>query len=109
DLIHGWGIDFQLGYCAQGDRKKKVGVVDAEYIVHLGLATLGGSNHKGSGDIDPGNDRVEVRKQSYNEMHVFRQRWHQAVKGDKCWIDRYRDTNSPFISAWPREEVEMVG
>ncbi|PWA70152.1 hypothetical protein CTI12_AA291820 [Artemisia annua] len=45
DLIHGWGIDFQLGYCAQGDRKKTVGVVDAEYIVHLGLATLGGSNH----------------------------------------------------------------
>ncbi|GJZ86585.1 RNA-directed RNA polymerase [Tanacetum coccineum] len=80
-------------YLIQGDRKKKVGVVDAEYIVHLGLATLGGSNYKGSGDIHPGNDRVEVRKQSYNEMHVFRQRWHQAVKGDKCWIDRYRDTN----------------
>ncbi|GKC00454.1 RNA-directed RNA polymerase, partial [Tanacetum coccineum] len=79
-------------YLIQGDRKKKVGVVDAEYIVHLGLATLGGSNYKGSGDIHPGNDRVEVRKQSYNEMHVFRQRWHQAVKGDKCWIDRYRDT-----------------
>ncbi|KAI7733351.1 hypothetical protein M8C21_004478, partial [Ambrosia artemisiifolia] len=44
DLIHGWGIDFQLGYCAQGDRKQKVGVVDAEYIVHLGVPSLGGSN-----------------------------------------------------------------
>ncbi|KAL8208917.1 hypothetical protein R6Q57_008329 [Mikania cordata] len=45
DLVHGWGIDFQLGYCAQGDRKQKVGVVDAEYIVHLGVPSLGGSNH----------------------------------------------------------------
>lgn len=29
----------------QGDRKQKVGVVDAEYIVHLGVPSLGGSNH----------------------------------------------------------------
>ncbi|KAK6240391.1 hypothetical protein SCA6_005780 [Theobroma cacao] len=41
DLIHAWGLDMQLGYCAQGDRMKNVGVVDAEYIVHLGLSTLG--------------------------------------------------------------------
>ncbi|KAA0065500.1 GTPase Der [Cucumis melo var. makuwa] len=44
DLIHAWGLDRQLGYCAQGDRTKKVGVVDAEYIVHLGLPTLGASH-----------------------------------------------------------------
>ncbi|KAL6501310.1 hypothetical protein OROHE_024957 [Orobanche hederae] len=42
DLIHAWGLDMQLGYCAQGDRTMKVGVVDEEYIVHLGLPTLGG-------------------------------------------------------------------
>ncbi|KAE8724794.1 pentatricopeptide repeat-containing protein [Hibiscus syriacus] len=41
DLIHAWGLDKQLGYCAQGDRMKNVGVVDAQYIVHLGLPTLG--------------------------------------------------------------------
>ncbi|OMO75089.1 hypothetical protein CCACVL1_16337 [Corchorus capsularis] len=41
DLIHAWGLDMQLGYCAQGDRMKNVGVVDAEYIVHLALPTLG--------------------------------------------------------------------
>ncbi|GAU20136.1 hypothetical protein TSUD_351980 [Trifolium subterraneum] len=44
DLIHAWGLDRQLGYCAQGDRMRNVGVVDSEYIVHLGLPTLGGSN-----------------------------------------------------------------
>ncbi|BBG96232.1 Protein of unknown function D [Prunus dulcis] len=44
DLIHAWGLDVQLGYCAQGDRTKNVGVVDSEYIVHLGLPTLGVSD-----------------------------------------------------------------
>ncbi|XP_073121480.1 uncharacterized protein [Henckelia pumila] len=42
DLIHAWGLDMQLGYCAQGDRTVKVGVVDKEYIIHFGLPTLGG-------------------------------------------------------------------
>ncbi|RZR75853.1 hypothetical protein BHM03_00000399 [Ensete ventricosum] len=41
DLIHAWGLDMKLGYCAQGDRSKKIGVVDSEYIVHKGLPTLG--------------------------------------------------------------------
>uniref|UniRef100_A0A2P2M219 Uncharacterized protein MANES_17G040800 n=1 Tax=Rhizophora mucronata TaxID=61149 RepID=A0A2P2M219_RHIMU len=42
DLVHGWGMDMKLGYCAQGDRTRKVGVVDSEYIVHQGIQTLGG-------------------------------------------------------------------
>ncbi|XP_039019200.1 uncharacterized protein LOC120150628 [Hibiscus syriacus] len=41
DLIHAWGLDMQLGYCVQGDRMKNVGVVDAQYVVHFGLPTLG--------------------------------------------------------------------
>ncbi|KAJ9687672.1 hypothetical protein PVL29_016240 [Vitis rotundifolia] len=41
ELIHAWGVDMQLGYCAQGDRTKNVGVVDSEYVVHLALPTLG--------------------------------------------------------------------
>ncbi|MBA0840177.1 hypothetical protein Goarm_002778, partial [Gossypium armourianum] len=45
DLVHGWGVDMKLGYCAQGDRSKKVGVVDSEYIVHKGIQSLGGSGH----------------------------------------------------------------
>ncbi|GMN33219.1 hypothetical protein TIFTF001_004037 [Ficus carica] len=44
DLIHAWGLDIQLGYCSQGDRVKKVGVVDAEYVVHMALPTLGVTN-----------------------------------------------------------------
>ncbi|KAI3770434.1 hypothetical protein L6452_01567 [Arctium lappa] len=116
DLIHGWGIDFQLGYCAQGDRKQKVGVVDVEYIVHLGVPSLGGSNHASNeslidhvnsknptidtdnrvppsnhSDIHAGDDRSEVRRQSYIEMRIFRRRWGEAVKNDKCWVNQYAD------------------
>lgn len=113
DLIHGWGLDYQLGYCAQGDRKQKVGVVDAEYVVHLGVPSLGGSNHannlslanhvdtknstdtedlvkpSNSSDVHAGDDRAEVRKQSYIEMRIFRRRWYKAVQNDKCWVDQY--------------------
>ncbi|KAG1361234.1 hypothetical protein COCNU_09G006970 [Cocos nucifera] len=44
DLIHGWGLDMKLGYCAQGDRTKKVGVIDTEYIIHQGIPSLGGAS-----------------------------------------------------------------
>ncbi|KAA8536613.1 hypothetical protein F0562_029091 [Nyssa sinensis] len=54
DLIHAWGLDIQLGYCAQGDRTKNVGVVDSEYIVHLGLPTLGVSDKNKLSDEAPG-------------------------------------------------------
>ncbi|OIV96250.1 hypothetical protein TanjilG_14927 [Lupinus angustifolius] len=110
DLIHSWGLDRQLGYCAQGDRMRNVGVVDSEYIVHLGLPTLGGSNgNEASGLIficsmvcplgwlqapsnssDRDSDRPKVRMQSYNEMKVFEKRWREAAKMDKCWIDPYQ-------------------
>ncbi|KAJ8425465.1 hypothetical protein Cgig2_018863 [Carnegiea gigantea] len=76
DLIHAWGLDIQLGYCAQaytptlvilpaapcflssvlrsppsavsalGERTKNIGVVDAEYVVHHGLPTLGEPSKK---------------------------------------------------------------
>nr|KAJ0196345.1 hypothetical protein LSAT_V11C700371410 [Lactuca sativa] len=99
---------------AQGDRKQKVGVVDAEYIVHLGVPSLGGSNHaskmsitnhvttknstldthnillpSNSSDLPASDERSEVRRQSYNEMRVFWRRWDKAVENDKCWVDPY--------------------
>ncbi|KAH9684765.1 pentatricopeptide repeat-containing protein [Citrus sinensis] len=92
DLIHAWGLDIQLGYCAQGDRTKNVGVVDSEYIVHLGLPTLG--NNKNALTHAPSqsrryDNRPEVRRQSYIEMQIFRNRWKHAVEDDKCWVDPY--------------------
>ncbi|WJX21833.1 hypothetical protein P8452_11210 [Trifolium repens] len=90
DLIHAWGLDRQLGYCAQGDRMRNVGVVDSEYIVHLGLPTLGGSNdNETSSNSHRESDRPKVRMQSYIEMQVFGKRWKDAAEKDQCWIDPY--------------------
>uniref|UniRef100_A0A5B7B9L5 Lysine ketoglutarate reductase trans-splicing-like protein n=1 Tax=Davidia involucrata TaxID=16924 RepID=A0A5B7B9L5_DAVIN len=113
DLIHAWGLDMQLGYCAQGDRTKNIGVVDSEYIVHYGLPTLGESENKtnlathdntsetknvasletrASSRSHEINYRIEVRRQSYNEFQVFKRRWRHAADQDKCWIDPYPES-----------------
>ncbi|OAP18521.1 hypothetical protein AXX17_AT1G54390 [Arabidopsis thaliana] len=67
DLVHGWGMDMKLGYCAQGDRSKKVGIVDSEYIFHQGIQTLGGS-----GDPDKKNSaRSGVNRVSYITIQIL--------------------------------------
>ncbi|XP_057977911.1 uncharacterized protein LOC131164617 isoform X2 [Malania oleifera] len=113
DLIHAWGLDKQLGYCAQGDRTKTVGVVDSEYIVHLGLPTLGALDETKLNNGTPDHssqmknlpvpkkelaqsgphiydNRYAVRRQSFNEMQIFQKRWKNAVMEDKCWMDPYQ-------------------
>ncbi|KAJ7973621.1 Lysine ketoglutarate reductase trans-splicing-like protein, putative (DUF707) [Quillaja saponaria] len=90
DLIYAWGLDMQLGYCAQGDRTKNVGVVDAEYIVHYGRPTLGGLDKTEASSQSHAKDhRLDVRRQSYRELDVFKKRWKKAMDEDKCWIDPY--------------------
>ncbi|KAI3937073.1 hypothetical protein MKX01_015288 [Papaver californicum] len=100
DLVHGWGMDMKLGYCAQGDRTKKVGVIDSEYIVHQGVQTLGGaSSRKVKNNVleepvqrrrSPTVDvRSEIRRQSTLELQVFKKRWEKAVREDKEWVDPY--------------------
>ncbi|GKA34697.1 solute-binding protein family protein 3 [Tanacetum coccineum] len=102
DLIHAWGLDMQLGYCAQGNRTQYIGIVDSEYVVHYGLPTLGGSQNKTNSESSkqPSQDavskesnhidiRTEVRKQSFNELETFKRRWRKAVQEDYCWVDPY--------------------
>lgn len=106
DLIHAWGLDMQLGYCAQGDRTIKIGVVDSEYVFHHGLPTLGAisenkMNSPADGHTKNENTnntqasnlshiyRVSVRRQSFIEWRNFKRRWKQAVRDDKCWVDPY--------------------
>ncbi|XP_033133855.1 uncharacterized protein LOC103830459 isoform X1 [Brassica rapa] len=105
DLVHGWGMDMKLGYCAQGDRSKKVGIVDSEYIFHQGIQTLGGSGYpdkknsarsgvtrrRGSATFD---SRTEIRRQSTWELRTFKERWNRAVEEDKNWIDRSSSTRN---------------
>ncbi|RWR90362.1 hypothetical protein CKAN_01945400 [Cinnamomum micranthum f. kanehirae] len=102
DLIHGWGLDMKLGYCAQGDRTKKVGVIDSEFIVHQGIQSLGGASanklsSQGSPErlaakvpSDRSIDlRSHIRRQSTAELAIFRKRWDRAVREDKNWIDPF--------------------
>ncbi|PIN12892.1 hypothetical protein CDL12_14485 [Handroanthus impetiginosus] len=114
DLIHAWGLDMRLGYCAQGDRTKNIGVVDAEYVVHYGLPTLGEPDKAPSasgGDTsqqkkEPSqttaiDKRIEVRRQSYNEYKVFKRRWKKATESDECWTDPYPDEQLKQGAVWP--------
>uniref|UniRef100_A0A7N0V071 Lysine ketoglutarate reductase trans-splicing related 1 n=2 Tax=Kalanchoe fedtschenkoi TaxID=63787 RepID=A0A7N0V071_KALFE len=93
DLVHGWGMDMKLGYCAQGDRREKVGVVDREYIFHKGIQTLGETpSRKVSPDRrqqrHPSLDtRTEIRRQSTHELQIFEERWAKAVREDEDWVD----------------------
>ncbi|XP_020110984.1 uncharacterized protein LOC109725981 isoform X1 [Ananas comosus] len=113
DLIHAWGLDKKLGYCAQGDRSKNIGVVDREYIVHLGIPTLGGfSENKSNAEatdhasqaaesyagmaLPQGpygfTDRSAIRRRSYAELIMFQKRWKRAVAAADCWNDPYPET-----------------
>ena len=89
DLIYAWGMDFKLGYCAQGDRRRNVGVVDSQYVLHRGIPTLGdGGKPQVSASAT---DRLAVRQRSYTELKVFNRRWKEAVAEDGCWTDPYPD------------------
>ncbi|KAL3828963.1 hypothetical protein ACJIZ3_017765 [Penstemon smallii] len=90
DLVHAWGLDFQLGYCSQGNRTTNIGMVDSEYIIHLGLPTLGGSSDdKVPSGVEQFDARDAVRKESYIELDKFKNRWRKAVKEDECWVDPF--------------------
>ncbi|GAB2212837.1 hypothetical protein Droror1_Dr00020833 [Drosera rotundifolia] len=99
DLVHGWGLDFKFGYCAQGDRTRKVGVVDSEYVLHQGIQTLGGASEKkipsSQESTKPTFDmRSWVRRKSTLELQIFKDRWEKAVEEDRSWVDPYEKQNS---------------
>ncbi|MCO5564426.1 hypothetical protein L7F22_018087 [Adiantum nelumboides] len=104
DFIHAWGLDKKLGYCAQGDPSKKIGVVDDQYIVHFGVPSLGLHNTPWNGRTkgvspDPPaatkvasfQERGAVRRRSYVELSMFQKRWKTAVKKDQCWQNRFEE------------------
>ncbi|BBN19887.1 hypothetical protein Mp_8g14590 [Marchantia polymorpha subsp. ruderalis] len=85
DLVHAWGLDYKLGYCAQGVRSEKVGIIDSEYIVHEGIPSLGGQPHD------------KIRNRSKVELQAFSRRWRRAAASDPEWMD-------PFKVELPSEE-----
>ncbi|XP_025817691.1 uncharacterized protein LOC112894260 isoform X1 [Panicum hallii] len=91
DLIYAWGMDYKLGYCAQGDRRRNVGVVDSQYVLHRGIPTLGdgGKAQVSASTSASATDRLAVRQRSYTELKLFNRRWKEAVAEDGCWTDPY--------------------
>lgn len=75
DLVHGWGLDLALGRCVQ-PAYEKVGVVDAQYIIHRVVPSLGNQ-----GEAVNGRAPWEgVRQRCIYEWQLFRERMQKAEK-----------------------------
>ncbi|KAE9461810.1 hypothetical protein C3L33_06273, partial [Rhododendron williamsianum] len=87
---------FVIFWLFQGGRIENIGVVDSEYVLHQGIKSLGGaaaetpSNPETSTKKPAVDVRTEVRRESTLELKKFRERWDQAVKEDRNWVDPFR-------------------
>ncbi|XP_023733706.1 uncharacterized protein LOC111881547 isoform X2 [Lactuca sativa] len=75
DLVHGWGLDFALQKCVE-PAHEKIGVVDAQWVVHQGLPSLGNQG-KGENGKAPWQG---VRERCQHEWNLFRERVSNADK-----------------------------
>ncbi|XVE84049.1 hypothetical protein DITRI_Ditri16bG0137700 [Diplodiscus trichospermus] len=75
DLVHGWGLDFSLRKCVEPPHEK-IGVVDAQWIVHQSVPSLGNQ-----GQAEGGRAPWEgVRERCRNEWTMFQDRMTIAEK-----------------------------
>lgn len=73
DLVHGWGLDLALQKCVE-PAHEKIGVVDAQWIVHQGIPSLGNQ-----GQADEGKKPWQgVRERCKLEWKMFRHRFADA-------------------------------
>ncbi|CDY13715.1 BnaA06g32080D [Brassica napus] len=62
DLIHGWGLDFAVQKCVQ-NAHEKIGVVDAQWIIHQGVPSLGNQ-----GRPEEGKQPCDLMLQGYTDQ-----------------------------------------
>ncbi|XP_022774360.1 uncharacterized protein LOC111316611 [Durio zibethinus] len=75
DLVHGWGLDFSLRKCVEPPHEK-IGVVDAQWIVHQSIPSLGDQ-----GQAEGGKAPWEVvRERCRKEWTMFQDRMTNAEK-----------------------------
>ncbi|CAA2938969.1 uncharacterized protein LOC111406312 [Olea europaea subsp. europaea] len=75
DLVHGWGLDFALQKCVE-PAYEKIGVVDAQWIVHQSVPSLGNQ-----GQLDNGKAPWHgVRERCRQEWKMFQTRMADAEK-----------------------------
>ncbi|XP_062151487.1 uncharacterized protein LOC133859919 isoform X2 [Alnus glutinosa] len=75
DLVHGWGLDFALRKCVE-PAHEKIGVVDAQWIVHQSVPSLGNQGQAESGKPPWQGVRERCRK----EWTMFQGRMVNAEK-----------------------------
>ncbi|KAF9607023.1 hypothetical protein IFM89_030765 [Coptis chinensis] len=75
DLVHGWGLDFALRKCVE-PAHEKIGVVDAQSVVHQTVPSLGNQ-----GEAQDGRAPWEgVRERCRKEWAMFQERMEIAEK-----------------------------
>ncbi|KAL8111738.1 hypothetical protein AgCh_019450 [Apium graveolens] len=75
DLVHGWGLDLALQKCVE-PAHEKIGVVDAQWIVHQGIPSLGNQ-----GQAEDGKQPWQgVRDRCKLEWKMFQNRLANAEK-----------------------------
>lgn len=73
DLVHGWGLDFAMRRCVE-PAHEKIGVVDDQWIIHVGVPSLGNQ-----GESTGGRAPWEgVRERCRYEWEVYTKRWKAA-------------------------------
>ncbi|XP_038703975.1 uncharacterized protein LOC120000145 isoform X2 [Tripterygium wilfordii] len=75
DLVHGWGLDFNFRRCAQ-PAHEKIGVVDAQWIVHQSVPSLGNQGQAENGKAP----WRAVKERCTREWKMFRNRFEKADK-----------------------------
>ncbi|XAR58233.1 hypothetical protein NMG60_11026647 [Bertholletia excelsa] len=75
DLVHGWGVDFALRKCVE-PAHEKIGVVDAQWIVHQTIPSLGNQGQSENGKAP----WQGVRERCRREWTMFQERMTVAEK-----------------------------
>ncbi|KAL0385465.1 UNVERIFIED_CONTAM: hypothetical protein Sradi_2940800 [Sesamum radiatum] len=75
DLIHGWGLDFALQRCVEPPHEK-IGVVDAQWIVHQTVPSLGNQGQAEDGKAPWRGVRLRCER----EWKMFKARLENAEK-----------------------------
>lgn len=73
DLVHGWGLDFSLQRCVE-PAHEKIGVVDAQWVVHQAIPSLGNQGQAQNGRAP----WQGVRERCYREWAIFDKRMKHA-------------------------------
>lgn len=92
DLVHGWGLDFALRRCVE-PAHEKIGVIDAQWVVHQTVPSLGnqGTAENGKAPWEGVRERCQKEWMTFQiRMTLAERAYLKTTKG----IDQLNSTNS---------------